>query len=176
VARIRSFPPIEGASAHTLILGTMPGAASLAVAQYYAHPRNAFWTILADLVGFDPQLDYVARTQRLVDAGIAVWEVLRSCERRGSLDSEIDRTSVVANDFSRFFRQHPRVRRVFFNGGHAESLYRRHVWRTLVPAQSLTYLRLPSTSPANASIAQAAKAEAWRVAITPTGVPYPAFE
>jgi hypoxanthine-DNA glycosylase len=97
------FPPIEGASAHTLILGTMPGAASLAVTQYYAHPRNAFWTILADLVGFDPQLDYVARTQRLVDAGIAVWDVLRSCERRGSLDSEIDRTSVVANDFDRFF-------------------------------------------------------------------------
>ena len=98
MARIRSFPPIEGASAHTLILGTMPGAASLAAVQYYAHPRNAFWTILADLIGFDPQLDYVARTQRLVDAGIAVWDVLRSCERRGSLDSDIDRTSAASSD------------------------------------------------------------------------------
>ena len=176
MARIRSFPPIEGASAHTLILGTMPGAASLAAVQYYAHPRNAFWTILADLIGFDPQLDYVARTQRLVDAGIAVWDVLRSCERRGSLDSDIDRTSVVANDFGRFFRQHPKIHRVFFNGGNAESLYRRHVWRTLAPAQSLSYRRLPSTSPANASIARAAKAEVWRVAIAPTGVPYAAFE
>ena len=175
MARIRSFPPIEDVSAHTLILGTMPGVASLAARQYYAHPRNAFWSILADLLGFDPSLDYVERTQRLIGAGIAVWDVLRSCERRGSLDSEIDRTSAVANDFARFFEQHPRVDRVFFNGANAEALYRRHVSRTLVAASTVTYARLPSTSPANASIALAAKAEAWRVAIAPSGVGYAAF-
>jgi len=176
VARLTSFPPIEDASAPTLILGTMPGAASLAAGQYYAHPRNAFWSILADLVGFDPRLDYAQRTQRLIEAGIAVWDVLRSCERRGSLDSEIDRTSVVANDFARFFKAHPRVTRVLFNGGGAELLYRRYVMRTLAELRALSYLRLPSTSPAHASLAAAAKAEAWRVALAPTGVPYAAFK
>jgi G:T/U-mismatch repair DNA glycosylase len=94
----------------------------------------------------------------------------------GSLDSEIDRTSIVANDFERFFEQHARVGRVFFNGGNAEALYRRHVRRTLAPTRALSYLRLPSTSPANASIAATAKAEAWRVVIAPTGVPDAAFE
>ena len=176
MARVSSFPPIEDASAHTLILGTMPGAASLAAGRYYAHPRNAFWFILADLVGFDPHLDYVLRTQRLSDAGIAVWDVLRSCERRGSLDSEIDRTSVVANDFARFFEEHPQVQRVFFNGGNAELLYRRHVVHTLTATRALRYMRLPSTSPAHASLAAAAKAEAWRVVIASSGVPYAAFE
>ncbi|HTL00389.1 MAG TPA: DNA-deoxyinosine glycosylase [Pseudomonadales bacterium] len=175
MARVRSFPPIEDQSARTLILGTMPGVASLAAGQYYAHPRNAFWTILADLLGFDPSLAYVERTQRLIGAGIALWDVLRSCERRGSLDSKIDRTSVVANDFARFFEEHPCVDRVFFNGGNAEALYRRHVSRTLVGTRVVSHMRLPSTSPANASIAAAAKAEAWRVAIAPTGVRYAAF-
>ncbi len=175
MARIRSFPPIEDASAHTLILGTMPGVASLAARQYYAHPRNAFWGILANLLDFDPSLDYVERTQRLIGAGIAVWDVLRSCERRGSLDSAIDRTSAVANDFARFFEQHPRVDRVLFNGANAEALYRRHVSRSLVATRAVSYLRLPSTSPANASIAAAAKAAAWRVAIAPSSVGYAAF-
>jgi hypoxanthine-DNA glycosylase len=176
VARLRSFPPIEDASAHTLILGTMPGAASLTAGQYYAHPRNAFWFILAELVGFDPRLDYTQRTQQLIEAGIAVWDVLRSCERRGSLDSEIERTSAVANDFARFFETHPRVGRVFFNGGSAELLYRRHVMHTLAEPRTLTYQRLPSTSPAHASLSAAAKVEAWRVAFERTGVPYAAFE
>ena len=67
MARIRSFPPIEDASAHTLILGTMPGAASLAARQYYAHPRNAFWSILGELIGFDPRIDYLERTRKLID-------------------------------------------------------------------------------------------------------------
>ena len=174
MARIRSFPPIEGASAHTLILGTMPGAASLAARQYYAHPRNAFWAIFAELVGFDPSLGYPERTQRLVDAGIAVWDVLCSCERRGSLDSEIDRTSIVANNFQQFFELHPRSGRVFFNGANAEALYRRHVSSTLATAHDLSYRRLPSTSPANASITLSAKAAAWRVVTIQSGVPYAA--
>jgi hypoxanthine-DNA glycosylase len=152
----------------------MPGAASLAAGQYYAHPRNAFWGILADLFGFDRQLDYDGRARRLIAAGIAVWDVLRSCERRGSLDSEIDRASAIANDFARFFDEHPRVDRVFFNGAGAEALFRRHVARTLATKRAVSYLRLPSTSPANASMRAAAKAEAWRVAIAPRGVLYAA--
>lgn len=164
MARIRSFPPIEGASTHTLILGTMPGAASLAARQYYAHPRNAFWNILGELVGFEPGIAYVERTRRLVDAGIAVWDVLRSCVRQGSLDSDIERGSIVTNDFEQFFERHPRIDRVFFNGANAEALYRRHVLGTIT--HDSNYVRLPSTSPANASLAPSAKTDAWRVVTT----------
>ena len=127
MAHVSSFPPIVGRSPRTLILGTMPGTASLDAQQYYAHPRNAFWGILADLLGFDAGLDYAARTRRLVDADIAVWDVLRSCKRPGSLDSNIEPASVIANDFDWFFARHPTVERVCFNGAAAEALYRRHV-------------------------------------------------
>jgi hypoxanthine-DNA glycosylase len=164
MAQVRSFPPIAGESARMLILGTMPGAASLNARQYYAHPRNAFWGILADLLGFDLRLDYAARTQRLVDAGIAVWDVLQSCERRGSLDANIESATIVANDFDRFFARHPRIERVCFNGATAEALFRRHVLQSVGDRQ-LTYIRLPSTSPANASIPPSEKARRWRALV-----------
>ena len=166
MARIRSFPPIENASAHTLILGTMPGTASLAAHEYYAHPRNLFWTIFAELLGFDVTTAYADRLRHLVSAGIAVWDVLQSCERPGSLDSSIEPASVVPNDFPRFFAEHPHVRRVCFNGAHAEALYRRHVAGAFEHPSPLTFVRLPSTSPANASIRYEAKVLAWRAALS----------
>jgi hypoxanthine-DNA glycosylase len=166
MARIRSFPPLGHAGAHTLVLGTMPGAASLRAGEYYAHPRNAFWPIAGALFGFDPALDYATRVRRLSDADIAVWDVLQSCERPGSLDARIDATSVVANDFARFFAEHPRIERVCFNGGPAHALFRRHVLPRLPPL-AVTFVRLPSTSPANASINAAAKLRAWRSALCP---------
>jgi TDG/mug DNA glycosylase family protein len=165
MAHVSSFPPIVGRSPRTLILGTMPGTASLHAQQYYAHPRNAFWGILADLLGFDARLDYAARTRRLVDADIAVWDVLRSCKRPGSLDSKIEAASVVANDFDTFFARHPSIERVCFNGAAAEALYRRHVVHTLAPTTRPRYVRLPSTSPANASVPVTEKVRLWRVAI-----------
>src|SRR5262249_55164150 len=149
--------------AHTLVLGTMPGAASLRAAQYYAHPRNAFWPIVGALCGFDATLDYATRVRRLSDADIAVWDVLQSCERPGSLDASIESSSVVANDFARFFDTHRRIERVCFNGGAAHALFRRHVLPSL-EALDVTWIRLPSTSPANASVDAAAKLKAWRAA------------
>ncbi len=165
MARIRSFPPIAGADAHTLILGTMPGVASLTAGQYYAHSRNGFWTILGRLLGFDAQLDYAARVQRLITAGIAVWDVVQSCERRGSLDARIQ--AAVANDFKEFFGCHSGVVRVCFNGATAQALFRRHVMPTLDDAPQRSYVRLPSTSPANAGIALSAKLDAWRAVVAP---------
>jgi TDG/mug DNA glycosylase family protein len=165
MAHVSSFPPIVGGSPRTLILGTMPGTASLHAQQYYAHPRNAFWGILADLLGFDAGLDYAARTRRLVDADIAVWDVLRSCKRPGSLDSRIDPASVIANDFDTFFARHPTIARVCFNGAAAETLYRRHVLHTLALETRRQYVRLPSTSPANASVPVAEKVRLWRAAV-----------
>ena len=170
MAPLRSFAPIAGSSARVLILGTMPGAASLKAREYYAHPRNAFWRILAAALGFDCTLDYATRTQALVDADIAVWDVLRSCEREGSLDARIDPASIVVNDFAGFFRRHPGIDRVCFNGATAEALYKRHVLDALAATVRPSYVRLPSTSPANASISAAAKARAWRAALLHNGV------
>jgi TDG/mug DNA glycosylase family protein len=165
MAHVSSFAPIVGGSPRTLILGTMPGTASLRAQQYYAHPRNAFWGILAELLCFDTGLDYAARTRRLVDAEIAVWDVLRSCKRPGSLDSKIEPASVIANDFGTFFARHPTIERVCFNGAAAEALYRRHVLPALAPTTQPRYTRLPSTSPANASVTVAEKVRLWRDAV-----------
>jgi len=169
MARIHSFPPIGHSDAHTLILGTMPGAASLAAVQYYAHPRNAFWRIVAHLFGFDAELEYSARVGRLAAAGIAVWDVIESCERAGSLDTRIEPSSVVVNDFPRFFATHRRIERVCFNGANAQALFRRHASPTL-DGLAVAFVRLPSTSPANASIPAAAKLAAWRAQLAPAAL------
>ena len=163
--RIRSFPPIEGPSAHTLILGTMPGAASLAAREYYAHPRNLFWTIFAQLLGFAREEAYADRVAHLIAGRVAVWDVLKSCDRRGSLDSDIERTSIVANDFERFFASHRQVSRVFFNGTGAATLFRRHVQAAGAAPPAITYTQLPSTSPANAGTSAVAKHRAWQIAL-----------
>jgi TDG/mug DNA glycosylase family protein len=156
--RIRSFAPIARRDARVLILGSMPGVASLAANRYYAHPHNAFWPILAELLGFDRSLSYARRAAALKKRGIAVWDVLHSCEREGSLDTRIEAES--ANDFEAFFRAHPRVTRVYFNGAKAEASFRRHVLPRLRTA--LRYTRLPSTSPAHAGLPFRRKLAAWR--------------
>lgn len=160
MSRISSFPPIETPEATVLILGTMPSVASLRAGQYYAHPRNAFWPIVARVVGFDVASAYSERLRRVNAARVAVWDVLASCTRPGSLDSRIVDLSAVPNDFNDFFAKHPAIVRVCFNGAKAEALFRRHVAASLSDAR-LDYVRLPSTSPANASIAFERKAELW---------------
>ena len=158
---IQSFAPIENADTKILILGSMPGEASLKAGQYYAHPRNLFWRIMGELLNTDPDLPYSQRTEALKSAQIALWDVLRSCRRKGSLDSNIDHGSLVPNDFVAFFRRHPKIIHVFFNGAKAEECYRKHV-RSLAGIEPIEYLRLPSTSPANASTSFERKLEAWR--------------
>lgn len=159
-ARIRSFAPIAGRNAQVLILGSMPGRASLQAGQYYAHPHNAFWCIAAELLHFDPASPYATRSKALRSARIALWDVLRSCVRQGSLDSMIERESETANDFQGFFRTHQGITHVFFNGAKAESSFRRHVLPGL--ETTLRYQRLPSTSPANAFLPLRRKVAAWR--------------
>ncbi|MEQ8849100.1 DNA-deoxyinosine glycosylase [Botrimarina sp.] len=159
----RGFPPIARADAVRLVLGSMPGAASLAAGQYYAHPRNAFWPIMGELYGAGPALPYADRQRRLCEAGVAVWDVLRSCRRLGSLDASIDAASEQANDFAAFFRRHPRSQLVAFNGQKAEQAFRRHV--APVVAEELArvrLVRLPSTSPAHAGRSFEQKLAAWR--------------
>jgi len=157
--RARSFPPIARPDARILILGSMPGQASLAAGQYYAHPRNAFWPIMATLLAFDAALPYPERAARLTAARIALWDVLHACSRPGSLDSAIDPESVAANDFAAFFAAHPHIGHVFFNGTAAATLFHRHC-RT--QASTLPNTRLPSTSPAHAGRNFADKLAAWQ--------------
>ncbi|MDO6385533.1 MULTISPECIES: DNA-deoxyinosine glycosylase [unclassified Uliginosibacterium] len=164
MARLEAFPPIATPEAKILILGSMPGAASLGAQRYYAHPHNQFWPIMATLLGFDPTLDYASRCDRLSTAGIAVWDVLQSCRRQGSLDAAIERDSIVVNDFGRFFTAHPRLQEIFFNGSTAEQLFRKHVTASILPA-GLHLQRLPSTSPAHASLRPEAKLQHWRQAL-----------
>jgi TDG/mug DNA glycosylase family protein len=157
----RSFPPIASADARVLILGSMPGRASLAAGQYYAHPRNAFWPIMGRLLDFDASRDYPTRVDSLKVAGIAVWDVLHSCHRPGSLDSAIADDSLVANDLPGFLVAHSEIRHVFFNGAKAESCFRRHIKLTMAEPR-IGFARLPSTSPAHAGMPFEKKLEAWR--------------
>lgn len=162
--RIHSFDPIAAPDAEILILGSMPGRASLAAGQYYAHAQNAFWRIMAELLGFDAAAPYAERTQALTAARIALWDVLHSCEREGSLDTNIDRETLVANDFAAFLREHPQITRIVFNGGTAEACFKRHVSRLIASGQ-IRCARLPSTSPAHAAMPFARKLDAWRTIV-----------
>lgn len=205
---IHCFPAIEASDAEILILGSIPSVRSLSENQYYGHPRNAFWPIMGAIFDFDAKIEYDERKNILIANTVALWDVARSCERKGSLDSAIKSSTVVANDFETFFKEHPRISRVFFNGTKAESEFNRLVLKkkrkekintkeegrnkanfehstlniqhrienqndkkhtTRIRSSifdELRFSRLPSTSPAMASMTKAAKLAAWTSAIT----------
>lgn len=157
--RIGLAPFVNDAS-RLLILGSMPGEASLQAGRYYGHPHNHFWRLLYALLdGGEPDADYEARVQFALSRGVALWDVLHACEREGSLDAAIRRPE--ANDFAALFGRHPGIRYVFFNGSASADLFRRHV-RPQLPAgdDGRTYRTLPSSSPARAMSFEA-KREAW---------------
>lgn len=164
-SRIRGFPPIVRRGARVLVLGSMPGVASLAAGQYYAHPRNHFWPILGAICGFDPWISYTRRKAALAAAGIALWDVIGSCVRQGSLDAAIDDETIVANDFASFLATHAGIARVCFNGRKAESAWRRQVQGQLPPGCKPECRLLPSTSPAHAGMSYLRKLQVWRSAI-----------
>jgi double-stranded uracil-DNA glycosylase len=160
---ICSFPPISAADARVLVLGSAPSIASLAKRQYYGHPQNAFWPIMGQLFGARPELPYEKRKRALCNHGVAVWDVLRECYRVGSLDSAIEVESESPNDFVAFFRRHPHIHTVFFNGQRPETMFRRHALKMLAGlGHDLRYARLPSTSPAHAGRSFKEKLKAWR--------------
>jgi double-stranded uracil-DNA glycosylase len=165
--RVHSFPPIADATSRLLILGSMPGKASLRAKQYYAHPQNAFWKIMTALLELEPDAPYASRTAALRAHGIALWDVMKTCTRASSLDSDVVESSIVANDFASFLRRHPSVRTVCFNGTKAEQSFLRYALPELGALGDLAYYRLPSTSPAHASLSAAKKLAAWRAVLEP---------
>jgi hypoxanthine-DNA glycosylase len=152
------LPPIIGDGARVLILGNMPSVLSLTAQEYYANPRNAFWRITGEIFGFDVAAPYEHRVARLREHGVAVWDVLRSCRRVGSLDSAVERDSMVANDFGALFDLYPTIERILFNGAAAEKNFLRLV------EQMIPRLRLPSTSPAQ-TMPYHDKLQAWRLGL-----------
>lgn len=161
---LQGLPPQAGTDCRVLILGSMPGAASLAAARYYAHPRNRFWPLMGALCGFDAGLDYPRRLAALRSAGAGLWDVIGACERSGSLDADIVRGSEVANPLANWLAERPGVRAIAFNGGKAAQAFQRHVAPTLPAAMTerLAFHALPSTSPANAAFGVERLAGQWR--------------
>lgn len=162
--QIQSFPPLGNRQATRLVLGTMPGKASLLARQYYAHPRNAFWFIVQELFGIPRELPYARRVRELAKTQLAVWDVLAACTRSSSLDSDILPDSVVPNDFTGYLQSHRGIHTIYFNGGPARALFERHVAPGLPPAlQAIGRVTLPSTSPTHARRSFEQKLQAWQV-------------
>jgi len=162
-----SFQPVADSSASILILGSMPSVKSLEQQQYYAHPRNAFWPIMSVLFEMARELDYGKRCERLIFNHVAVWDVLKACQRQGSLDVNIDTNSMITNNFNLFLQQHPNIMKIVFNGAKAEQVFNRYVLPTLTKQQlAIVRLRLPSTSPAHASCSIEDKIVIWQQALT----------
>lgn len=152
------FPPIAAPDAEILILGSLPGQRSLQAAQYYAHPQNAFWRIMAESLGV--QGNYDERCRQLMTRRIAVWDVLLSSVRPGSMDATIRLDSSRPNDFSVFLSEHAEIARICFNGRRAEQLFRKLIVPEL-DSSPPDLVDLPSTSPAHAAMSFDRKRDIW---------------
>lgn len=163
MTRLEGLPPVVSARTRLVVLGSFPGAASLAAQQYYAHPRNHFWPVLGAIWGIDlAGMPYPRRLDELRRRGVGVWDAYAACRREGSLDSAIE--AAEPNDLASLKTLAPQLCAVAHNGG--ESARSMAITRAL----GIEVLRLPSTSPANASWSFERKLEAWRAAFVAHGV------
>lgn len=149
------LPAVVGSAPRVLILGSFPSEKSLDTGEYYANTRNQFWRLLGALLGFDAQLPYAERIDAVTGAGVALWDVVHSCRRVGSLDANIDRKTLVLNDFNAFLAEHPTIERGLVNGLTAYTLFQQ-------ADVALPATRLPSSSGA-LTMSFTPKLAAWRV-------------
>ena len=167
---VTSFPPLADVNVRVLVLGSMPGIASLQAVQYYAHPRNVFWRLMEHLFGIPSDANYSSRLEQLLGQGIGLWDVLQHCRRVGSLDSNIRGNSEIPNDFGGFLARHPHIHSIYFNGRKAEQVFHRKALPLILQLHpqlanrlsQITLTGLPSTSPAMASLDFSAKLERWQ--------------
>jgi len=161
--RLLGLAPVVDERTRVLVLGSFPSAASLAAGQYYAHPRNQFWTILSMLWELDLRaLPYAQRLDEVRRRGLGIWDVYASCRREGSLDTAIE--AAQPNDLPGLLQRLPELRAIAHNGG--ESARTMAITRTMAPE----VVRLPSTSPANASWSLPRKVDAWRALFAAHGL------
>ena len=160
---VQSFAPVIGTNPRVLILGSMPGIASLEAQQYYAHPRNAFWPLMGEILQEQWAADYHQRIRQLKKHPLALWDTLKACHREGSLDSAIKTDELVANDIPALLADQPSLRLIAFNGAASEKYFRQTVAKQLPASSAVEFIRLPSTSPAHASKNLQQKLEDWRV-------------
>lgn len=169
VELVESFAPVWSPAARVLVLGSMPGVASLRTFRYYAHPQNAFWRVVGHAVGAGDERGYAARVAALRKRGVALWDVARRCRRAGSLDSAI--RDVEPNDVAGLVARSTALQAVLCNGRKAHELLIRAVLRPDPAAlRGLPIRCLPSTSPANAGTPLREKERAWRDALQAAGV------
>ena len=162
-APLDGLPPVISRQTRLVILGSFPGVASLQTRQYYGHPRNHFWPILSALWGVDLlSKTYPQRLQELRERGLGVWDVYATCRREGSLDSAIH--DAVLNDLASLKRRAPLLQAIAHNGGESARAMRH------TQALGLPVLKLPSSSPANASWSFERKLAAWRSAFAAHGM------
>lgn len=152
------FKPVLDKQCRLLILGSLPGKASIGKQEYYGHPRNAFWPILESLLGIDASLAYPKRLALLKQNYIGLWDVYATAKRKGSLDSAIKNHEAQVNDFSLLFSRCPNIKAIAFNGGLA---YKQFL-KLNIPFEQKALLAMPSTSPAYAAMSFAEKLNRWR--------------
>lgn len=147
MAKCKSFKPSINDFSQILILGSMPGVKSLEQQQYYAHPQNRFWKVMAILCNTPelPSMDYPAKLEILLKNKIALWDTIKYCERDGSLDSKIEKE--IPNNISSLVKKYPNIKTICLNGNKSYSMFKKHFPQIL---QSHNCINLPSTSPANA--------------------------
>jgi double-stranded uracil-DNA glycosylase len=161
--------PLANTDARILILGSLPGDESIRQQQYYAHPQNQFWVMLASVYGETLYDAYARRISLIARHELAVWDVLNSAERAGSLDTAI--RNAVPNDFSVFFARHKRLEAIAFNGQKAHALYKRYIAKSdRGPSRTLRTAVMPSTSPAY-TISVEKKIAQWRAFLTGSDQP-----
>ncbi len=150
-----SFEPFIDKRSRILILGTMPGPMALKKQEYYGFTGNHFWKIMFCLFGVKKPLTYPEKKQLLKENGIALWDVFKSCERAGALDSAIQ--CAALNDIPRLLKKYPNIKTIFLNSRTAEKVFLRH----FAEAVKIPFYYLPSTSPAHASVSFPKKLEKW---------------
>lgn len=164
------FPPIVGSDPAVLVLGSLPGKKSIAEQQYYAHPQNAFWKIMGALFEARAESSYEERVSVLKENRIALWDVLQSSMRPGSLDASIRVQGASCNDLLSFLHRHSGIRAICFNGKKAEDLFVRLAAPVVLRQYpALKFEALPSTSPAHAAMPYDEKLRRWTIVKTMVG-------
>ena len=155
--KISSFPPIINYESKILILGSIPGMKSLEMKQYYAHPQNKFWKIICEIFNEEFTTDYTERIKILEKYHVALWDVIDTCERKGSLDSEI--RNEEANKIEELLQNFPNIKAIFCNGQKSH----KNLQKILGKKFRLPIIVLPSTSPANAGLSYFDKLKSWYI-------------